>query len=629
MNSFLTLETFFKRATQKIKHKAALSFLLLCFMSLCSLAQNSANIIVQPASVTKNVGESFTVNVRVDFTTAPATSSVDAVEVHLTFDKTKLQVASITKPSSAIMPNEAIALQPIGTINTNGQINYSAFTLSSFPNADFDLLAVTFNVIGGGGTATPLTYLTVFPNKTDAQRNGSSILGAAQNGSVTIQNCTAPTATIASAASSTICNGQPIGLRLTSATGVSPYSLEVNGITYTNVTVGSTFATIPFPVYNIWPSNPVPAVQNSYDGQPIEVGTKFRSTSTGFVKGIRVYIGSTSTGTSYTCKLWNPASGGTLLASTTFTPGSSGWQEVLFATPVSIAANTTYIASYYSASGRYVNTDDYFSSDVTNGPLTALQDGGVGGANGVYRLGAGGGMPTSTFASANYWADVVFTPNAATFNLTSVTDATSCTNTGALQTLNVISVDCSTLPVTLTNLSASPAGNKVTVRWTTSSEVNNLGFDVLRSTDGANWTKLGFVQGAGNSSTVRSYSYLDNNLEPRKYYYKLKQINIDQQFKYSSIVSATLNGKADFVLGQNFPNPFNNETTIQFTIPRSGVVNISLFDMNGRVLKTLVNGKKDAGSHVINLSVGTLSKGVYFYKMQAGEFTEVKKLTIQ
>ncbi len=220
---------------------------------------------------------------------------------------------------------------------------------------------------------------------------------------------------------------------------------------------------------------------------------------------------------------------------------------------------------------------------------------------------------------------MVFVPNTATFTLTSITDATSCNTTGApIQTVNVTSVECSSLPVTFLDLSASPAGSKVTVRWSTSSEINNLGFNVERSTDGVSWTTLGFVPGAGSSSTVKSYSYADNNLEPRKYYYRLKQIDIDQRFKYSGIVSATLNGRADFQLGQNFPNPVNSQTTIQFTLPRKENVNISLFDMNGRTLKVLVNGSKDAGSHVISVNVGTLSKGVYYYKMQAGDFSDAK-----
>ncbi|MEK1930433.1 MAG: DUF4082 domain-containing protein, partial [Pararhizobium sp.] len=97
---------------------------------------------------------------------------------------------------------------------------------------------------------------------------------------------------------------------------------------------------------------------------------------------------------------------GTKLASATYTNTStSGWQTVTLATPVSISANTIYVASYHST-GTYVATDNFFTSPVTNGPLTAPA-----GANGVYAYGGSpttGLFPTNTFASANYWADVVF-----------------------------------------------------------------------------------------------------------------------------------------------------------------------------------------------------------------------------
>src|SRR5205085_1269421 len=114
----------------------------------------------------------------------------------------------------------------------------------------------------------------------------------------------------------------------------------------------------------------------------------------------------------------------------------------------------------------------------------------------------------SNFNASNYWVDVIFQPNSNAFNLTSVTDNNGCTTAGALQTVNVTAADCSTLPVSLMNLSATPALNKVTVRWTTSSEMNNRGFDVERSDDGVNWAMIGFVQGAENSNSMKSYSYL-------------------------------------------------------------------------------------------------------------------------
>lgn len=448
----------------------------------------------------------------------------------------------------------------------------------------------------------------------------------AQNGTVNLQSCIAPTATIAASSSSASCNGQLVGLRLASATGISPYNLVVNGTTYNNVTVGSTFATIPFPTFSMFPSNPTPAVPNNNDGQSIEVGIKFRSSQAGFIKGIRFYNGSSNAGT-YVGKLWSFASG-TLIGSATFSSVSAdGWQQVLFASPVSIAANTTYIASCFSSAGNYAVTDNYLNNNITTGPLTALADNGVSGSNGVYRYGAG--MPSTPYSASNYWVDVIFTQNTNSFNLTSVTDNSGCNSSGSLQTLNVTSVDCSTLPVTLLNLSASPNERKVTVRWSTSSEINNKGFQVMRSTDGVSWSGIGFVAGAVNSSHAKSYTYSDNNLEAGHYYYKLKQVDIDEKYKYSIVVSALIGSKGQYALGQNYPNPFTNSTTIQYTLPQASQVNLSLFDISGRIIKVLVNGSNDAGTHAISFSTGSLSKGVYYYRIQAGDFTDVKKMTIQ
>jgi hypothetical protein len=185
------------------------------------------------------------------------------------------------------------------------------------------------------------------------------------------------------------------------------------------------------------------------------------------------------------------------------------------------------------------------------------------------------------------------------------------------------------LPVTLVNLSASPAGKKVTLNWSTASENNNRGFDIQRSTDGMSWTTIGFVAGAGNSNFTKNYSYVDDNLEARKYYYRLNQMDIDGRSKYSVVVSAVIGTKAEYVLGQNYPNPFRNETTIQYILPQAGQVNLSLFDISGRTVRVLVSGSNEAGTHAIVVNTGSLTKGIYYYRLQAGDFTDVKKLTIQ
>ncbi|WP_411197021.1 DUF4082 domain-containing protein, partial [Rhizobium sp.] len=93
---------------------------------------------------------------------------------------------------------------------------------------------------------------------------------------------------------------------------------------------------------------------------------------------------------------------------------ASGWQTVNFATPFTIAANTTYVASYHTT-GTYVATNGFYTAPVTSGPLTAPSSAAAGG-NGVYAYGGSattGLFPTSTFDSANYYADVVFRPQLA------------------------------------------------------------------------------------------------------------------------------------------------------------------------------------------------------------------------
>ena len=139
---------------------------------------------------------------------------------------------------------------------------------------------------------------------------------------------------------------------------------------------------------------------------------KFKSDVNGVIKGIRFYKSAANTGT-HIGNLWSAT--GTKLASATFSSETaSGWQQVNFATPVSITANTVYVASYFAPAGHYAGDGGYFAgSGVDNVPLHALADG-VSGGNGVYRYGTASGFPNLTFNSENYWVDVVFSTGAAT-----------------------------------------------------------------------------------------------------------------------------------------------------------------------------------------------------------------------
>jgi hypothetical protein len=126
------------------------------------------------------------------------------------------------------------------------------------------------------------------------------------------------------------------------------------------------------------------------------------------VKGIRFYKGTGNNGT-HVGSLWTSA--GTNLARATFTAETAtGWQQVNFTTPVAMASNTTYIASYYAPVGHYAGDAGYFNGvAVTNSPLRALANNGEDGPNGVYAYGPSSRFPNQSFNAANYWVDLVFT----------------------------------------------------------------------------------------------------------------------------------------------------------------------------------------------------------------------------
>ncbi|NCT73864.1 MAG: DUF4082 domain-containing protein [Chitinophagaceae bacterium] len=583
----------------------------------------SANILIAPAISNVTVNQSFSVNVNVDMISGDA----DVAEVRITFDNTKLQVTSVTKPSSAILPTEALPLDPVSTMNSSGVIRYSAGTSSNFPTADFTLLTVNFTVIGGANTSTALNF-AVPP--TTVVRAGSEILNTTINGVINIAAaCTPPTATISNTAT---CNGQSFNLVLQSATGTAPFDLVINGNTYNNVNIGGVITTIAPPNENLWTPADAPSDLDLNDASDIEVGTKFTASVNGFVRGVRFYKGPSSSGT-FTGKLYDFNNPATPLANANFVTSPSGWQQVLFSSPVAITAGTTYVVSVYSSTGDYSSSDGYFNVPLVSGSLTAPagDNGTTSSSNGLYLYGSG--MPINSYNNSSYFVDVVFTPASFTYNLTSVTGDDGCINTGALQTLSVTSPACSTLPVTLLSLSATPQDNsKVIVKWSTSSEINNKGFEVQRSLDGRNnWQTIAFVQGAGDSYSVKNYSYTDGNLVARRYFYQLKQVDIDGRYKYSMVVSANLSTRDGYSLEQNFPNPTGGSqyTTIRFTLPRRTNVTLSLYDLSGRLIQTLATGNRDAGTHAIPFDPSKLSTGLYYYKLQTEDFTDTKKMTVR
>jgi len=183
-----------------------------------------------------------------------------------------------------------------------------------------------------------------------------------------------------------------------------------------------------------------------------------------------------------------------------------------------------------------------------------------------------------------------------------------------------------TIPVELTSFTASVNPGSVTLSWSTATETNNQGFEIQRN-NGSEFYAIGFVTGNGTTTEINNYSYTDRNLTAGNYSYRLKQVDFNGRYEYSNVINVDV-APEQFELSQNYPNPFNPSTTINFSIPQSSIVTLKVFNTLGQEVKTLVNQNMESGVHSISFDASELNSGIYFYRLDAGQFTEVRKMTL-
>ncbi len=188
--------------------------------------------------------------------------------------------------------------------------------------------------------------------------------------------------------------------------------------------------------------------------------------------------------------------------------------------------------------------------------------------------------------------------------------------------------DNAQLPVELSHFTAQPHREGILLNWTSQSELNNSGFSIERQRKNEAWLSIGFVRGHGTTSAPHSYSFIDKTASGVTRY-RLKQLDFDGKFDYSPIVDINAGLPRLFSLEQNYPNPFNPTTVISYQLPVASDVKLDVFDVLGRKVMTLVNGRQDAGAYNYTLNAATLSSGIYFYQLQAGNrFRETKKMLL-
>jgi hypothetical protein len=184
-----------------------------------------------------------------------------------------------------------------------------------------------------------------------------------------------------------------------------------------------------------------------------------------------------------------------------------------------------------------------------------------------------------------------------------------------------------TLPVSWLSFSGFANGENVDLIWVTAQEINNKGFEVERSKDGINFENVGFVKGAGTYNGKVNYAFVDAGIlaSTPVVYYRLRQIDFDGKFEYSSTVVVRNNMDAANEV-KVYPNPFKESVSIELRNATELSGTATLIDIQGRVVKTIsLNLDKGFGAFVMS-GLDELNDGVYFVKVNVGGQSYQEKL---
>jgi len=224
-----------------------------------------------------------------------------------------------------------------------------------------------------------------------------------------------------------------------------------------------------------------------------------------------------------------------------------------------------------------------------------------------------------------------------------------------LDNLKITSTLDNPLPVKLSTFKAIPGNQNVTLQWTTASEVNNKGFMVYRSQHATdNYQILDTyetnkaLKGAGNSSSMNTYTYVDRTVENGiQYWYKIADVDVSgNQILHGPVSSIPRMPESSsgmevlpeaFKLKQNYPNPFNPATKITLDIPDVGepelYLNLSVYSVTGVKISTLYDGNIRPGAHSFfwngkNSMNRLVPGGIYFYHMKTDYYQDTRRMCL-
>jgi PKD repeat protein len=186
----------------------------------------------------------------------------------------------------------------------------------------------------------------------------------------------------------------------------------------------------------------------------------------------------------------------------------------------------------------------------------------------------------------------------------------------------VANIECvmAPIPVELIDFTAEARKNHIKLDWSTASEINNKGFELLRKSKDSDWTVIDFVDAKENSSSIQSYGHLDYKVNTnQRYYYQLNQKDIDGRSTLSNIATAQLETRKSLAF-DFYPNPVIDQTlNITSSQALSADVHIQIFNVNGNLVNEII-WTKDSINSQIQLDISELNGGVYFAIIKDTEY---------
>ena len=299
--------------------------------------------------------------------------------------------------------------------------------------------------------------------------------------------------------------------------------------------------------------------------------------------------------------------------------------------------NATYVndtGPWGLTSGAFSNSDSDDCPAIRNAEDVIIHD-------------MAGGHPTATVTGPGSGQVKYFTGNTAggTSVNTNWTVANSTSGTpGASNGGDNSSWADNSLPVELSAWTATSTHGHVTLNWTTESEIENLGFVVYRkqNSESSNQELVSFkthevLLGQGSTTARNSYQFVDIDVEVgQTYTYQLSDVDYQGDVTRHAEISVTVKSikqdlkPVEMLLGSAYPNPFNSEITISFTIPQesAGDVSLQVFDLKGRLAKTLILKTGEFGSLTAIWDARQFTSGIYIVRLAVGTLVQIQRVTL-